>query len=189
MGKYKFWKIIFDCLLAIILLILLFPLLILCFFISMWTTRANGIFSQLRIGKDGKPFKIYKLRTIHPKTLEISRISRFLRKSKMDELPQLLNILKGEMSFVGPRPDIPGYYDRLEGEQRKILKLRPGLTSEASIKYRNEEKLLLNSENPLKYNDEVLFPDKVKMNLEYYEKQSFILDCKILWRTFISLFI
>ena len=87
------------------------------------------------------------------------------------------------MSFVGPRPDIPGYYDTLEGENRKILQLKPGLTSSASIKYANEDALLDQQENPLIYNDTVLFPDKVRMNLEYYYNHSFIGDLKIIWQT------
>lgn len=106
-----------------------------------------------------------------------------MRKSKIDELPQLFNVLFGTMSLVGPRPDIPGYYDTLQGENRKILKLKPGITSEASIKYANEEVVLEQQPNPLQYNDEVIFPDKVKMNLEYYYKQSFWLDLKILFKT------
>ena len=112
----------------------------------------------------------------------------FLRKSKIDELPQLLNVLFGQMSFVGPRPDIPGYYDKLVGEDRKILELKPGLTSKASLKYFNEEFLLSTQPNPLEYNDSVIFPDKVKMSLEYYYKKSFREDLKIIFKTFSVLF-
>ena len=113
----------------------------------------------------------------------ISRFAKFLRKSKLDELPQLFNIVKGDMSVVGPRPDIPGYYDALEGENRKILELKPGLTSEASIKYRNEEMLLQSVSNPKKYNDEIIFPDKVKMNLNYYYNHNLLIDLKIILKT------
>lgn len=119
---------------------------------------------------------------------KISPIGSFLRKYKIDELPQLLNILKGEMSFVGPRPDIEGYYDKLTGEERKILELKPGLTSEASIIYRNEEELLAKQNNPLKYNDEVLFPEKIRLNLDYYYNRSIFLDLKIILRTLLTLF-
>ena len=108
---------------------------------------------------------------------------KFLRKSKLDELPQLLNIIKGDMSVVGPRPDIPGYYDLLEGENRKILELKPGLTSEASIKYRNEEELLQSAINSKQYNDEIIFPDKVKMNLNYYYNYNLLIDLKIILKT------
>lgn len=119
---------------------------------------------------------------------KISPIGSFLRKYKIDELPQLFNILKGDMSFVGPRPDIEGYYDQLTGEERKILKLKPGLTSEASIIFRNEEELLAKQNNPLKYNDEVLFPEKIRLNLDYYYNRSIFLDLKIILRTLLTLF-
>lgn len=120
---------------------------------------------------------------MHPETNAISPFGAFLRQSKLDELPQLWNILKGEMSFVGPRPDIPGYYDRLEGEERKLLELKPGLTCEASIKYANEETVLAKHKDPLHYNDTIIFPDKVQMNMEYYYKRNFFKDIKILWKT------
>ena len=113
----------------------------------------------------------------------ISKLGAFLRNSKLDELPQLWNIVIGNMSFVGPRPDIAGYYDVLEGENRKILELKPGLTSLASIKYSKEELLLEQQENPLNYNDTVIFPDKVKMNLQYYYSNSVFIDVKIIWKT------
>jgi lipopolysaccharide/colanic/teichoic acid biosynthesis glycosyltransferase len=145
--------------------------------------ESSGFFSQTRIGQFGKPFTLYKLRTMHPKTQSISIVGACLRKSKLDELPQLWNILKGDMSFVGPRPDIPGYYDQLQGEARKILELKPGLTCDASIKYAHEELLLAQQNNPLHYNDTVIFPDKVRMNLHYYYNQSFLGDLKILWKT------
>jgi lipopolysaccharide/colanic/teichoic acid biosynthesis glycosyltransferase len=146
-------------------------------------TKSFGIFTQKRIGQFGKSFRIYKIKTLHDQTKEISGFGKFLRKSKLDELPQLFNILLGEMSFVGPRPDIAGYYDLLEGENRKILELKPGLTSEASIKYRNEEDILKNANNPAQYNDTIIFPDKVKMNLAYYYKNSFWADIQIILKT------
>jgi lipopolysaccharide/colanic/teichoic acid biosynthesis glycosyltransferase len=105
------------------------------------------------------------------------------RKSKFDELPQFYNVILGDMSVVGPRPDIQGYYDKLEGEDRKILELKPGITSEASIKYRNEDALLEQQVDPVLYNDTVIFPDKVKMNLHYYYTHSFIKDLKIILKT------
>lgn len=148
-------------------------------------TKASGVFVQKRVGQHEKIFKIYKIRTINQKTKNIGALGKFLRKSKLDELPQLLNVLVGDMSLVGPRPDIPGYYDKLEGEARKILELKPGITCLASIKYRNEEYFLSKQENPLRYNDEVLFPDKVKMNLEYYYNRTFFLDLRIIIKTFI----
>ncbi|MFT7118931.1 MAG: lipopolysaccharide/colanic/teichoic acid biosynthesis glycosyltransferase, partial [Flavobacteriales bacterium] len=138
-------------------------------------------FTQQRIGQNAKPFTIYKLRTM--RNAKVTRMGRFLRKTKIDELPQLINILKGDMSFVGPRPDVPGYYDQLQGKDRRVLLLKPGLTSLAAIKYRKEEELLAHQEHPLLYNDQVIFPDKVKMNLEYLEKRSFWYDVKIILLT------
>lgn len=146
-------------------------------------TKSNGFFIQERIGQWGKVFKIYKLKTIHPSTGNISFLGLMLRKSKIDELPQLWNVLKGDMSFVGPRPDVAGYYDVLQGEDRKILELKPGITSEASIKYKNEEVLLAQQDNPLQYNDTVIFPDKVRLNLEYYYNHSFLGDIKLICKT------
>ena len=118
-----------------------------------------------------------------------NRITPFgakLRKYKLDELPELWNVLIGDMSFVGPRPDVPGYADKLVGEDRKILLLKPGITSPASIKYRNEEELLAQQIDPIKYNDEVIFPDKVKINLNYLENWSFITDIKLIIYTILS---
>jgi len=116
---------------------------------------------------------------------DISSFSRFLRKFKLDELPQLFNILKGDMSVVGPRPDIPGYYDKLVGNDRLLLKLKPGLTGYASINFFNEEYLLNTVENPEEYNDKVIFPKKVELNLWYLENISFLLDLKIIFKTVI----
>jgi lipopolysaccharide/colanic/teichoic acid biosynthesis glycosyltransferase len=159
-----------------------------CFLIVFWImasidTQSSGLFIQERIGQWGRVFKIYKLKTMHHSTAKISLLGSFLRKSKIDELPQLWNVLKGDMSFVGPRPDVAGYYDTLQGEARKILELKPGITSEASIKYKNEEKLLEQQDHPLQYNDTVIFPDKLRLNLEYYYNRSFWGDIAIIWKT------
>lgn len=134
----------------------------------------------------GQGFKIYKLKTIDSSTTKISGLGSFLRKSKIDELPQLWNVLIGDMSFVGPRPDVSGYYDVLQGEARKILELKPGITSEASIKYKNEEMLLAQQDDPLLYNDTIIFPDKVRLNLEYYYNHSFFWISLSLVRRFLG---
>jgi lipopolysaccharide/colanic/teichoic acid biosynthesis glycosyltransferase len=176
-------KRLFDILLSFFGLLTIGWLVFLFWILTSIQYRSNGLFLQKRVGQFGSLFRIFKLRTIHPLTYKTSTLSEFLRKSKIDELPQLLNILLGQMSFVGPRPDIPGYYDKLEGENRKILELKPGLTSEASIKYANEEEILSQKDNPLDYNDTVIFPDKVKMNLEYFYNQSILVDLQILIRT------
>jgi lipopolysaccharide/colanic/teichoic acid biosynthesis glycosyltransferase len=176
-------KRLFDFFLSFVGLLLFGGLIFIVWIITSIDTQSNGMFVQNRIGQYGKVFKIVKLKTIHPKTYLISSLGRFLRKSKIDELPQLFNVLIGDMSFVGPRPDIPGYYDQLQGESRKILELRPGLTSEASLKYFNEEELLAKQKNALHYNDTFIFPDKVKMNLYYYYHRSFWFDIRILFNT------
>jgi lipopolysaccharide/colanic/teichoic acid biosynthesis glycosyltransferase len=173
----------FDLLFSFVGLLVIGWLIIIFWILASIDTRSNGVFIQERIGQWGGNFKIVKLKTMHPATAKISRLGTFLRKSKIDEWPQLWNILIGNMSFVGPRPDIPGYYDLLEGETRKILELKPGITSEASIKYKNEEMLLAGQENPLHYNDSIIFQDKVRMNLDYYYNRSFWGDLMIISRT------
>ena len=141
-------------------------------------------FLQKRIGQYGREFTIFKFRTIDSNG-SISKFSKFLRKYKIDEFPQLINILIGEMSFVGPRPDLPGYYDLLQGEQRQVLNLKPGLTGYASLKYFKEEEILSKQMNPEYFNDYVIFPEKVKLNLWYYHHISLWLDLKIIIKTLI----
>lgn len=151
-------------------------------------TQKNGFFIQQRIGQFGKPFYIIKLRSYRGCDTDnlrmISSFGIFIRKVKIDEWPQLINVLIGDMSMVGPRPDVPGYYDQLQGEERNILELKPGLTSSASLKYANETDVLDQQQDPLRYNDMVIFPDKVRMNLDYYYKRSFWGDIRILFKTF-----
>jgi lipopolysaccharide/colanic/teichoic acid biosynthesis glycosyltransferase len=180
-------KRLFDLFFSVMGLLFSCGFIALFYVLASLDTRQNGIFSQQRIGQFGKPFIIYKLRTFGRSTVHpVSKFGAFLRNSKIDELPQLWNILIGQMSFVGPRPDIAGYYDLLEGENRKILELKPGLTSMASIKYAKEEEILALQNNPLEYNDTIIFPDKIKMNLEYYYTNSVRGDIKIIWKTVFS---
>ncbi|MFV5702386.1 sugar transferase [Flavobacterium sp. XS2P12] len=182
----------FDIIFSLFTLLLFFWVVLISWLLAVMDTRTNGIFIQERIGQFGKKFKIYKLRTIQisssSEETRISKIGKVLRDYKLDELPQLFIILKGEMSIVGPRPDLPGYYDLLEGESRKILELKPGLTSLASLKYRKEEYLLERHVSPAIYNDSVIFPDKVQLNLDYYYNQSFwgdiVIILKTVWVTF-----
>jgi lipopolysaccharide/colanic/teichoic acid biosynthesis glycosyltransferase len=177
----------FDFFFALLFLILFSWLILLLCIIAFLDTKENGFFIQERIGQFGTKFDIYKIRTMRlPKEstrLYVSKTGKFIRKHKFDELPQLINILKGEMSFVGPRPDITGYYDLLDGENVKVLNLKPGLTCAASLKYFNEDELLEKHINPLEYNDKIIFPDKVKMNLDYYYRRSFWKDIVIIWKT------
>jgi len=184
----------FDLCSSFMGLIILFPLLI---FISLAIKLGSSgpiLFSQNRVGKDGRLFTLVKFRSMTVQQdssststargdVRITKIGAFLRKYKLDELPELWNVLMGEMSLVGPRPDVPGYADSLKGKDRDMLKLRPGITGTASLKYANEEEILAAQEDPQKYNDEVIFPDKVKVNLEYYENQSLWLDIKIIFVT------
>ncbi len=176
-------KRVFDIVVSLIALIVFLPLIVISWLILIFDTESNGLFFQTRVGQYGKLFTIYKLKTMHHKTGTISKVGAFFRKYKLDEMPQFLNVLFGEMSIVGPRPDIEGYYDNLEGESRKVLELKPGITSEASIKYYNEEEILEQQQDALKYNDTVIFPDKVKINLEYYYHHDLILDIKIIIKT------
>ncbi|WP_423776700.1 sugar transferase [Chryseobacterium indoltheticum] len=182
--KYPWWKAIMDFTLGFIGIVSLLPVFFILMIIASFDTGFPGIFMQQRIGRFGKTFIIYKFRTYHTTTFTKSSIGRWMRKTKLDELPQLFNILKGDMSLVGPRPDIAGYYDVIQGEERLILELKPGLTSEAGIKYRNEEEILKQQKDPLLYNDRILFPEKVKMNLNYYHTLSFKNDMYILLKTF-----
>lgn len=187
-------KRIFDVLLAILLLpFLLIPMLILWLLASI-STGMNGWFSQTRIGRHGKPFKVYKLRSLkgrnHQSVTEMkaaeTSFGRWLRKTKLDELPQLFNVLLGTMSWVGPRPDIPGYADRLEGEDRILLQLLPGVTGPATLKYKHEDQLLLQQQDPNVYNDTVIWPDKVAINKRYLEDWSLNKDVRYLWRSVVG---
>jgi lipopolysaccharide/colanic/teichoic acid biosynthesis glycosyltransferase len=157
-------------------------------------TRRNGFFSQERVGRDGRIFRVIKVRTMRDvpgmdstattgSDQRITRLGRLWRRTKIDELPQLINVLKGDMSFVGPRPDVPGYADRLQGDDRVVLSVRPGITGPATLKYRDEEALLAAQPNPETYNDEVLWPDKVRLNREYVENWSFCQDMRYIWKT------
>jgi lipopolysaccharide/colanic/teichoic acid biosynthesis glycosyltransferase len=176
----------FDIGFSVVGFLFLLPIGLIVWLLASVDTHSNGFFFQQRIGQFGKPFTIYKLRTMHIGSGKISKFGAFLRKFKLDELLQLFNILKGDMSVVGPRPDIAGYYDVLNGVYRKILELKPGLTSLAAIKYANEEEVLAQQEDPLKYIDEVIFPDKVQLNLMYYYNHTFWGDLKIIWITFLK---
>jgi len=172
------------------LLLLALPFALIALLVKL-CSRGPVLFRQDRIGRGGNVFKIVKFRTMHlgaeaggSVTVREDRrttpIGRVLRKTKLDELPQLWNILWGDMSFVGPRPDVPGYADRLEGEAREILAVRPGITGPASLFFRNEEELLARAEDAQKYNDEVLWPVKVRLNLEYVKKWSWTRDLAFL---------
>ena len=184
----------FDILLAVLGLLLVWWLILFAWIAASLDTGSNGFFRQRRIGKNGKVFTVVKIKTMRPSqkltttvTQEndprITSLGRFFRRMKIDELPQLWNVLIGDMSFVGPRPDVPGFADRLEGEERLLLSIRPGITGPATLKYRHEEKLLADMDDPEAYNREVIWPDKVRINLQYIRDWRLRNDIKYIWRT------
>lgn len=192
-----FLKSIFDRGASLFGLLFLSPiLLVVAVLIRIKMPGGPVLFTQKRVGRHGKLFTMYKFRSMtvsHSGSSvsvkgegRITPLGAKLRKYKLDELPELWNVLIGDMSLVGPRPDVPGYADKLEGENRRILLLKPGITGPASLKYRNEEEILAEQENPQKYNDEVLFPDKVRMNIEYLDNWSFWNDIKIIIYTLLG---
>jgi lipopolysaccharide/colanic/teichoic acid biosynthesis glycosyltransferase len=195
-------KWLFDRFVALVGLVVLSPvLLVVAVLVAIKTPGGPVIFSQQRVGKEGKLFTIRKFRTMTANhggsSVSVAGESRItplgakLRHYKLDELPELWNVLKGDMSFVGPRPDVPGYADQLIGEDREVLKLRPGITGPATLKYRDEEDLLARVvkegidgyTDSVRYNDEVIFPDKVRLNRYYLKNYSFWSDIKMLFAT------
>ena len=184
-------KWIFDRLVSFVGLLFLWPILIIvAIMIKIKMPGGPVIFKQKRVGQYGRLFTMYKFRSMtvshSGSSVSIAGESRItplgakLRKYKLDELPELWNVLIGDMSFVGPRPDVPGYADKLKGKDRDILKLKPGITGPASLKYRDEEELLANMDDPQKYNDEIIYPDKIRINLYYLEHYSFIKDIQMI---------
>ena len=207
-------KWLFDKLISLIGLISLSPLLLIVALLIKWKMPGPILFCQQRVGRYGRIFTVYKFRTMTVKaeasvasrnseatsiaSQEQSRITPLgekLRRYKLDELPELWNVLKGDMSFVGPRPDVPGYADQLQGEDREVLLLRPGITGPASLKYRNEEDILEAVDEALQkgrsglpigittvqeYNDNVIYPDKVRLNRYYLHHYSLIKDIKMI---------
>jgi len=194
---YKhFFKRLFDLIIALFALPFVLLLILIMVPLIWLTDRGPTFYNAQRVGLNGKIFKMFKFRSMKVNAPDIrntdgstfnssddprvTRIGRFIRKTSIDEIPQILNVLIGDMSFVGPRPDVPGYADKLEGEDRRMLLLKPGITGPASLKYRNEEELLAKQENPQEYNDKVLFPDKVRLNIEYLDNWSFSNDIKFI---------
>ena len=184
----------FDIVLSVVGLVATLPIVIAAWVVASVETRSNGLFVQKRIGRYGCHFKVYKIKTMKADSGDtvmvttsndrrITKSGAFFRRTKIDELPQLFNVLIGDMSFVGPRPDVPGYADRLEGEARAILELRPGITGPASLKYKNEEEILAQQKDPKMYNDTVIWPDKVAINLQYMQNWSFKKDMEYIVQT------
>ncbi len=174
-------------------MIILSPVLLIIGLLILVKMGRPVIFCQERAGRFGRSFTLYKFRTMvrdhSGSTVSVKGESRItplgarMRRYKLDEFPELWNVLKGDMSFVGPRPDMKEYASKLTGEDRLILELRPGITGPATLKYANEEELLASAEDPRKFNDEVLWPDKVKINLHYYYNRSFFGDIRVILKT------
>lgn len=185
-------KNIFDKFFSLLGLVCLSPVMaIVAILIRIKMPGGPVIFKQRRVGQYGRLFTVYKFRSMKVagggrtsiasnEEDRITPLGKKLRRYKLDELPELWNVLKGDMSFVGPRPDVPGYADRLTGRNRDILKLKPGITGPASLKYRQEEDLLNSVDNPQEYNDKVIYPDKVRLNLYYLEHYSFPKDIEMI---------
>ncbi len=175
-------------------LIILSPVIFFAWLIASSEVRGNGFFSQSRIGKNGKPFRLIKIKTMQTidnfkstvTTKDDPRITfsgKLFRKAKIDELPQLWNVFCGDMSLVGPRPDVKGFADQLKGDERLILTVRPGITGPASIEFKDEEEILASKSNPEKYNKEVIYPKKVQLNLDYIRNWTLLGDLKYILKT------
>lgn len=185
----------FDIILSFFGLVFTWWIIGLAWIVATFETKSNGLFVQKRVGKNGKLFNVYKIKTMKKvegiKTtitssndIRITKSGKFFRDTKIDELPQLWNVFIGDMSFVGPRPDVEGYADKLEGDDRIVLSIRPGITGPASLKYKNEEEILSKQANPKEYNDNVIWPDKVKINIEYIKNWSLLKDIQYIVKTF-----
>nr|WP_321233436.1 sugar transferase [uncultured Psychroserpens sp.] len=186
-------KRIFDLILSVLLFPILFSPIIILVLISTIDTKQYGIFSQLRVGQHGKLFKIYKLRTLRQERHHLghlnrsaTRLGKFFRNTKIDELPQLFNVLIGDMSFVGPRPDVQGFADELIGEDRVVLNVKPGITGPATIKYKDEETILSQQIDPETYNRTIIWVDKVEINKKYVQNWSFYLDLNFIIKSILN---
>jgi lipopolysaccharide/colanic/teichoic acid biosynthesis glycosyltransferase len=188
-------KRIFDIASSLFVLVLASPFFIIISILIKLDSSGALIFTQTRVGKNGKDFALLKFRTM--KTTQetsslitigndnrITKVGYFLRKYKLDELPQLINILKGEMSVVGPRPEVRKYVDMYSNSQLEVLSVKPGLTDPASIKFSNESELLGKAENPENYYIQELMPAKIELSLSYIRTQTFLSDIKIILKTF-----
>lgn len=190
----------FDIIFSITGLLILFPLLFCIAVFVKLDSNGSVIFKQIRVGKNNKKFILFKYRTMFTSTktapnltlgnndTRVTKLGYYLRKYKLDELPQLFNIIKGDMSFVGPRPETPYFVDKYKPEYLEVLNVKPGLTGLASLKYKNEDELLKNTQNPEEYYLNTILPDKIKLNKTYINSQSLALDIKILIKTIFSIF-
>lgn len=191
----------FDFLLSSLGLLFLSPLFLLLAAAIRLDSPGPVFFRQERAGKEGIPFRIFKFRSMVSDTLEkgplitaagdprVTRVGRFLRRTKLDELPQLLNVWRGEMSLVGPRPEVPVYVALYDERQRKVLSVRPGITDPASILYADEEGILAAAANPQRLYEETILPRKLELNLRYIENMSMTIDISLILKTFSRIFV
>jgi lipopolysaccharide/colanic/teichoic acid biosynthesis glycosyltransferase len=192
-------KRLFDILVSAAALVLLLPILLGVAIAIKLSSPGPIFYRAVRVGRHGVPFKLYKFRsmvvnadkigagitTAHDP--RITPIGRFLRRTKLDELPQLINVLRGEMSLVGPRPEDPRYVALYTEEQRRVLRARPGMTSLASVRYRDEQALLSGADWETRYVQQIM-PDKLAIDLQYMERATLLSDLGVLWQTFVALF-
>jgi lipopolysaccharide/colanic/teichoic acid biosynthesis glycosyltransferase len=193
-------KRIFDIVVSFVGLVILSPLFLILAIAIARDSKGPVFFKQTRVGRNGVPFKIYKFRTMVEDAeargmqltvgddSRITKVGTFLRKTKIDELPQLINVFKGEMSFVGPRPEVPKYVGLYTEDQRQVLMVRPGITDLASIEYRNESELLATADNPEKVYIEEVMPRKIELNKEYIRNMSLVSDMRIILKTIAVLY-
>ncbi|HOU97726.1 MAG TPA: sugar transferase [Bacteroidales bacterium] len=189
---------LFDIIFSFIILIILLPLFLLFALVIILTSKGGVFYLQKRVGKDGKIFSLIKFRTMFVNAdkqglltvgndKRITKFGKFLRKYKLDELPQFLNVLIGQMSIVGPRPEVPKYVDLYNQEQKKVLSVKPGITDYASLLYFNESNELVRSSEPEKHYINVIMPHKINLSLEYIENKSLWFDIKIIFWTFLRI--
>lgn len=191
-------KRIFDFIVSLFGVIIISPILLIVAIAIKIDSKGDVLFLQKRVGRKGRPFYIYKFRTMVTdaeklgkqitvgKDNRITKVGDFLRKYKIDELPQLINVVKGDMSLVGPRPEVPRYVELYTEEERKVLDIRPGITDLASLRYKDENEILGKVENPEEYYINVIMKDKLKLNLEYIEKSNIIFDISLIFKTIIK---
>lgn len=192
-------KRLFDLIVSFIILLIFLPFGIIVSLAILFESRGGVFYFQERIGKNGLPFKLWKFRsmrkdsdksgklTVGMRDPRITRSGIFIRKYKLDEFPQFINVLKGEMSIVGPRPEVKEYVDMYTAEQRQILNVKPGITDLASLEYFKENELLGNSEDPQKTYIEEIMPAKIELNKKYISNPTICADIKIMWQTFLKI--
>lgn len=197
-SRQRFFKRLFDVCLSLLTIPILLPVFFIIGIAIKLDDKGPIFFKQKRVGHAGRVFELLKFRTMKVDSgelkssvtvegdIRITRVGRFLRQFKIDELPQIINVLKGDMSLVGPRPDVPGYADLLQGDDRIVLSVLPGITGPAQLIFRNEEEVLARAHDPVEYNRKVIWPQKVRLNKEYIRHYSFKKDLIYIWRTIVD---